>query len=562
VATESQVLYAPGAAKEAPRDAAAETPVTIEVVYGSQTGNAESVARRFQARASERGLVVNVTSLNDFGVDRLRDVDLIHIVCSTYNEGNEGDMPDNAVVFWRALAADDAPRLEGLRFSVLALGDEGYFDFCHAGQLIDERLEQLGAQRVADRMDCDMFFEDAAEGWTSEAIEVLAQDLPASAAHSSARSEHSPREEPVWDRRNPFEARLANRRTLSKDGSDKEVVHYEIDLEGSGITYTAGDSLAVQPINDPRLVDLLLQRFGLDGDTDADGVSLRDRLLRHWEIRTPSFELIEAIVSRDPSSALAAAGEDREQLQDLLYGRDVLDLLEASPSIAFTVAELSEVLRPLQARQFSIASSPQVKPNSVELTVASVRYGTHREHGGVATTYLADRVDVGGAVLVYPQPNAAFSVPDDDAAPIILVGPGTGIAPFRGFLQERQAREASGPTWLFFGDRHREVDFLYEEEIEAWLENGTLDRLDLAFSRDQGEKHYVQTRMTEQGADLFAWLENGAHFYVCGDAERMAKDVEDALLRIIAENGHLDADASKLYLENLILTKRYVRDVY
>jgi sulfite reductase (NADPH) flavoprotein alpha-component len=560
VATESQVLRAPG--PEATEGATARAPVTIEVVYGSQTGNAEGVAQRFQARASERGLPVNVTSLNDFGVDRLRDVNVVYIVCSTYNEGNEGDMPDNAVVFWRALAADDAPRLEGLRFSVLALGDEGYFDFCHAGQLIDERLEELGAERIAERVDCDIFFEDAAEVWAGGIIEALARDIPVVAAPSSAGSELSRRENPIWDRRNPFEARLTKRFTLSKNGSDKQVVHYEIDLEGSGITYTAGDSIAVQPLNDPRLVDLLLQRLDLDGDTDSDGVTLHDRLLRHWEIRTPSFELIEAIVSRDPSSALAAAGNDRARLQDVLYGRDVLDLLEASPSVTFTVAELPGVLRPLQARQFSIASSPRVKPNSVELTVATVRHGADREHGGVATTYLADRVNIDGIVSVYPQPNAAFSVPDDDAAPIILVGPGTGIAPFRGFLQERQARGASGRTWLFFGDRRREVDFLYEEEIQAWLEDGTLDRLDLAFSRDQDEKQYVQTRMTEQGADLFAWLEDGAHFYVCGDAERMAKDVEDALLLIIAEHGHLDADASKLYLERLILSKRYVRDIY
>lgn len=532
----------------------------IEIIYGSQTGNTEGVARRFQAEAAARGIAANVTSLNEFGADQLAEVPLALVLCSTYNEGNEGDMPDNAVVFWRALASAEARRLDGLRYAVLALGDDGYFDFCHAGQLIDERLEELGAERITERVDCDMFFEEPSEQWTTEMIDLLAVELSAG-EHPIAGAATAP-SGPVWDRRNPFDARVVARRRLSKAGSQKDVWHYEIDLGGSGIVYTAGDSIAVQPVNDPALVCLLLDRLGLDRDADEGGTPLGQRMLHDWEIRTPSFELIDAVAGRDPDGDLARVSGDRALLEGWLYGRDVLDLLEASPDVVLDIEELPKLFRPLQARQFSICSSPRVKPHSVELTVATVRHGEGRERGGVATTYLADRVAIGDAVKVYLHSNAAFSMPADEEMPIIMVGPGTGVAPFRGFLQERQACGAVGRAWLFFGDRTRAADFLYEEEIAAWVCDKTLARLDLAFSRDEEQKEYVQTRMLEKGAELFAWLEEGASVYICGDAERMAKDVEDALLQIIAEHGGRDLQAAGDYLESLILANRYLRDVY
>jgi sulfite reductase (NADPH) flavoprotein alpha-component len=483
-------------------------------------------------------------------------VPFILVVCSTYNEGNEGDMPDNAVVFWRALSAADAPHLDGLRYSVLALGDDGYFDFCHAGLLIDERLAELGAERLADRIDCDIYFEEAAEQWSAGMLDLLALEVQTGEPEAVADPPGA-----EWNRRNPFEARLVAGRRLSKEGSQKEVRHYELDLSGSGIDYAAGDSIAVQPENDPELVELLLRRLAIDPGTVIDSVPLRELLSLHWEIRTPSLELMDVLAARDPEGELARLVDDRKELERTLYGRDVLDLLDATPHLTFQPKELPGLFRPLQSRQFSIASSPLFKPDSVEITVATIRHGEDRERRGVASTFLADRTALGETVRVYPQPNTSFRLPADDVS-VILIGPGTGIAPFRAFMQERKARDSSGGTWLFFGDRSRSTDFLYEDEITAWLEDGTLTRLDLAFSRDQPEKDYVQTHMRRAGAELFAWLERGASVYVCGDAERMARDVEEALIDVIATHGKRDTSAAKAYLDDLIVAKRYLRDVY
>jgi sulfite reductase (NADPH) flavoprotein alpha-component len=555
---ESQVLDAPASRSAGEID----TSANVTVLYGSQTGNAEMVAGRFAEAARESGLRAEVCSLNDFGVDGLARASLVVIVTSTYNEGgNEGDMPDNAELFWKALVAP-APRLDGLRYAVLALGDQGYFDFCRAGVLIDQRLEQLGAERFADRVDCDAIYEEAAEAWTKEVVATLAVEYtPDSSADVPATPDGAGQ---GWSRRNPFRARLLEKKTLTPEASPNEVRHYVLDLGGSGISYTAGDSISVQPVNDPALVDAVMARVTRGTGADIDQASLRGQFTHDLEIRTPSNELINALAERDPGSELAKVvrSRDRASLEAWLYGRDVLDLLQASPEVELAIEELPRLFRPLLARQFSIASSPATSPDRVDLTVSTVRYGHAREHGGVATTYLADRVAVGETVSVFPQPNAAFSLPDDPAASIIMIAAGTGIAPFRGFLQEREAQGAAGRNWLFFGARHRAGDFLYETELERWAEEGLLTRLDLAFSRDQVHKEYVQTRMVEHAAEVFAWLEAGCYIFVCGDAQRMAIGVQNALIRIIAEQAGLDASGAQAYLDSLVLAKRYLRDVY
>ncbi|WP_320784745.1 sulfite reductase subunit alpha [Streptomyces sp. CRN 30] len=543
---------------------AAAPSVTVDVLFGTQTGNAEILAGELVSGARARGLGATATALDDVTPERLAAMSYVLLVTSTYGEG---EMPDNAGLFWEALQAGTAPRLEGLRYGVLGLGDQGYDDFCQAAKLIDTRLEQLGATRLHDRVDCDVEFEEPAAQWTATVLDLVAAETGAAGATEvNASTAAAPaRTRSPWNKRTPYRSRLAVNRVLSSPGSAKEIRHYELDLGDSGITYEAGDALAVVPVNGDTLVGALLEHLGASGDEDVDGQPLAEVLRTGREIRTPSKELVADLVQRAPTSELASvvAHGDRSDLDSFLWGRDVLDLLRDAGPAAPGVAELLPLLRPLQARQYSISSSPLAHEGSVHLTVASVRYGTgERAHEGVASTFLADRTGEEGTVGVYLQPNASFRVPADDATPIIMIGPGTGIAPFRGFLHERAARGASGRNWLFFGDQHRATDFVYEEELTALRESGVLTELDLAFSRDQAEKVYVQTRMRERSRELYAWLEDGAHVYVCGDASRMAKDVEAALLAVIAEQRGRGADDAAEYLADLRRGKRYVRDVY
>ncbi|MFD3838929.1 sulfite reductase flavoprotein subunit alpha [Streptomyces sp. NPDC058642] len=540
-----------GIAAAGRRDSAgADAPAaTVDVLIGTQTGNAELVADDVVAGARARGLGGRATALDDVTPEALAAMSHVIVVTSTYGEG---EMPDNAGLFWEALQSDTAPRLEGVRYSVLGLGDRGYDDFCQAAKLIDTRLEQLGATRLHERVDCDVDFEEPAGEWTTAVLDLVAAETGAKGT-GAAEAPKKPRS--PWNKRTPYPSRLATNRLLSAPHSAKEIRHYEFDLGDSGITYEAGDALAVVPVNDAALVEALLEHLGASGDRESAELLRTER-----EIRTPSKELIADLVERAPASELASvvAHGDRSDLDSWLWGRDVLDLLRDAGPAAPALAELLPFLRPLQARQYSISSSPLAHPGSVHLTVASVRYGRYE---GVASTYLADRVDA-SPVGIYLQPNASFSVPADDDAPMVMIGPGTGIAPFRGFLHERAARGASGRNWLFFGDQHRETDYVYEDELTELQTRGVLTELDLAFSRDQAEKIYVQTRMRERSRELYAWLEEGAHLYVCGDASRMAKDVETALLGIIAEQRGRGEDDAAEYLADLRRAKRYVRDVY
>ncbi|MET9101096.1 MULTISPECIES: sulfite reductase subunit alpha [Streptomyces] len=555
-----------GIAAAGRRDSAAgDAPAaTVDVLFGTQTGNAELLAGELVAGARARGLGATALALDAVTPERLAAMSHVLVVTSTYGEG---EMPDNAGLFWEALQADTAPRLEGLRYSVLGLGDQGYDDFCQAAKLIDTRLEQLGATRLHDRVDCDVDFEEPAGVWSTAVLELIAAETGASGGEGRAEpgAEAPARTRSPWNKRNPYPSRLAVNRLLSSPDSAKEIRHFEFDLGDSGITYTAGDALAVVPVNDDALIGTLLEHLGASGDEEVDGRPLVEVLRTGREIRTPSKELIADLVERAPSSDLASvvAHGDRGDLDSWLWGRDVLDLLRDAGSAAPGLAELLPLLRPLQARQYSISSSPLAHPDRIHLTVASVRYANAlRRYEGVASTYLADRTAEGTTVGVHLQPNASFGVPADDDAPIVMIGPGTGIAPFRGFLHERAARGASGRNWLFFGDQHRATDFVYEDELTALRERGVLTELDLAFSRDQAEKIYVQTRMRERSRELYAWLEDGAYVYVCGDASRMAKDVEAALLGVIGEQRGRGEDDAAEYLADLRRAKRYVRDVY
>jgi sulfite reductase (NADPH) flavoprotein alpha-component len=566
-----------GIAAAGKKASAAAPTTTIDVLFGTQTGNAEFLADELVAGAKARGLGGRAAALDAVTPEQLAEMTHVLVVTSTYGEG---EMPDNAGLFWDAIQATTVPRLEGLQYAVLGLGDTSYDEFCQAGKLLDTRFEQLGATRVHDRVDCDVDFEDAAALWSAAVLDRLAAEAGATVAPGAttgsgagdgatatggAGAGRASRPGSQWNKRNPYPSRLVENRLLSSPRSAKEIRHYEFDLGDSGIEYAAGDALAVVPVNDEVFVAELLEQVGANGSESFDGRPITEVLRSDREIRTPSKDLIADLVQRAPASELAAVVShgDKHELDRWLWGRDVLDLLRDAGPAAPGLDELLPNLRPLQARQYSISSSPLAHPDRIHLTIASVRYGDpHRMYAGVASTFLADRVDPDGTVDVYLQPNASFGVPADESAPMIMIGPGTGIAPFRGFLHERAAAGATGRNWLFFGDQHRDTDFVYQDELTELQEQGVLNRLDLAFSRDQAEKVYVQTRMREQSAELFAWLEDGGHVYVCGDASRMAKDVEAALLDVIRTGRGRDEDDALSYLADLRRTKRYVRDVY
>ena len=535
---------------------------TLHILYGSQTGNSESLANDAANRAKSHGLIPIVKGMDEVEIGQLAKMEYLLIITSTYGEGA---MPDNAEMLWEAANSDDAPNLENLRYSVLALGDTSYDLFCQAGIDWDNRLETLGATRLFDRVDCDVDFEAPAEKWISEVIPLMAEGAATMAViDTQAQATKS-----VYNRKNPFPAKLSVNRILTALDSSKETRHYEISIAGSGLSYTAGDAMCVVPTNCPELVANIIKTLGCSGNEEepvnSELMKFSEALRSHFEIKLPSKELLEEIAKRSGDQALnnlLNAG-DKDKLNDYLWGRDTLDLLLQFPTVEFSAAEFLRLLKPLQHRAYSISSSGSQYPDSVHLTVASVRYDAHgRQHKGVCSTYLADLVDQDGEVRIFFTPNNNFRVPADDSLPMIMVGPGTGIAPFRAFLQEREYRQANGKNWLFFGDRNASTDFIYREEIEAMQANGLLTRLDLAFSRDQQEKIYVQDRMLENGAELYAWLEQGGYFFVCGDAYRMAKDVDQALLDVIRIHGQKSVTEAMDYVNQLKKDKRYVRDVY
>jgi len=534
----------------------------LHILYGSQTGNAEALAQTAAKSARAKGLVPVVQALGDVDLDVFATMRHVLIVTSTYGEG---EMPDNAQLFWDAISASTAPRLEQMHFAVLAIGDTGYDGFCQAGKFIDMRLEQLGAKRVVDRIDCDIDYEEPSSEWLNSSMPQFA----ASAGSSGTVLESAP-EAPVIpgsNKSNPYAAALITNKRLSGEQSAKDIRHFEFDLTDSGLKYEAGDALGVIPVNEPSLVSLLLTQLNADYQTPVPGFdrSLGDLLTYQFEISEPSRKLIEWVGQNTTNQELrhVLQHDDKDALGVWLWGKDTLDLLQLELTRSLPVPELVALLRPLQHRAYSISSSSKAHPNQVHLTVASVRYHSGgRNRGGVCSTYLAERVRRGEKPAIFISPNKAFRVPANNSAPLIMVGPGTGIAPFRAFLQERQATGAQGKNWLFFGDQHQDHDFIYRDELTGWHDSGLLTRLDLAFSRDQEKKIYVQTRMLEQGAELYAWLQEGAYFYVCGDASRMAKDVDSALYEVVRQFGGLSSERAADYIDQLKKEKRYLRDVY
>lgn len=534
-----------------PIDDSAGTPLTI--AYGSQSGNCEALSKDLRKLAKASGFKPDVIELNALSAEELAAVRHLLVVCSTFGEG---DPPDNAAGFCKMLHAEDAPGLPDLQFAVCAMGDRSYTHFCKTGVDLDQRLGALGATRLVDRIDCDVAYE---EDWATWKQAVFACDPMVEAAGEVIAGLEDEEAEGVaggWDKNNPYFAPVLEVTNLNGEGSAKEVNHVEILLSGSGLEYEVGDALGLWPTNHPGLVEEILVLTGITG---TDRVLIKGE---SFPIRLALQAKLDVVtLTHNTLEALGVEGS-----YDEVKGQHLIDALRRwEPKT--TAQGLCDALRPLQPRLYSIASSPNAHPGEVHLTVGAVRYeleGTARH--GVASTYLADRCQFGGRVGVYIHKAPHFHLTDNDSAPIIMCGPGTGIAPFRAFLEERQVRKASGSevgkSWLFFGDQHEKTDFLYREQLNEMRADGTLTRLDLAWSRDGDEKVYVQDLMRKNGAEIFAWFERGAHFYICGDASRMAGDVDLALRQIVAEHGKMDASAAAQWVDVLKSEGRYQRDVY
>ncbi|MEH7123643.1 assimilatory sulfite reductase (NADPH) flavoprotein subunit [Bacillus sp. JJ1773] len=537
----------------------------VTILYGSQTGNSQGLAKETAKKLESNGFNITILSMSDFKPNQLKKIHNLLIVVSTHGEG---DPPDNALTFFEYLHSKRASKLNNLHFSVLALGDSSYEFFCKTGKDFDQRLEELGGTRLFPRIDCDVDFDENASEWIQGIISSLKATEDQEGAFDAAAALQTV--EAVYSRTNPFQAEVLENINLNGRGSNKETRHLELSLEGSGFSFEPGDSLGVYPENDPALVERILNELKWDPETtvtvkQGDVRTLKDALLSFYEITVltkPLLEKVKPLLSNNEFQELLTPGKE-EKVKEFLEGSDLLDLLRDFGAWGGSAQEFVSVLRKIPVRLYSIASSLSANPDEVHLTIGAVRYEAHgRERNGVCSIQAAERLKAGDTLPVFIQQNENFKLPNNPETPIIMVGPGTGIAPFRSFLQEREEVGAEGKSWLFFGDQHFVTDFLYQLEWQNWLKSGVLSKMDVAFSRDGDNKVYVQHRMLEHSRELFEWLEDGAYFYVCGDEKNMARDVHNTLIEIIQKEGGMSRELAEEYMANLKQQKRYQRDVY
>ncbi len=538
----------------------------ITLLYGSETGNAQGLAEIFEERLSNIGHNVTLKAMDEFKPKNLKNVEDLFIITSTQGEG---DPPDNAAELHEFIHGRKAPKLEGVRFSVLALGDQTYEFFCQTGRDFDKKLEELGAERLYERVDCDVDYEEDAEKWMANVINTIDSAPEGTQSEQVVSESIKSAKEKKYSKANPYQAEVLENINLNGRGSNKETRHIEFLLDNFGEEYEVGDCLVVLPQNDPALVELLMSTLGWDpGDQiqiseDGDTISLEEALTSYFEITKLTKPLLQNAAAYFDNEALEDKVQDSEWIQNYIEGRDFIDLLNDFPPEELEPEDLYQILRKLPPREYSISSSYQSLPDEVHITVGAVRYNTHgRDRSGVCSVQFAERIQPGDTVPIYLKRNPNFKFPKDGDTPVIMIGPGTGIAPFRAHMQEREEYGYKGNTWLFFGDQHFTTDFLYQTEWQEWLKDGVLEKMNVAFSRDTDQKVYVQHRIAEHSKEFNEWLEKGASIYICGDEKNMAKDVHQAIRNVLVKEQNLTEEDAESYLKQMKKDKRYQRDVY
>ena len=538
----------------------------ITLLYGSETGNAQGLAEIFEERLSNIGHNVTLKAMDEFKSKNLKNVEDLFIITSTQGEG---DPPDNAAELHEFIHGRKALKLEGVRFSVLALGDQTYEFFCQTGKDFDKKLEELGAERLYERVDCDVDYEEDAEKWMANVINTIDSAPEGTQSEQVVSESIKSAKEKKYSKANPYQAEVLENINLNGRGSNKETRHIEFLLDNFGEEYEVGDCLVVLPQNDPALVELLMSTLGWDpGDQiqiseDGDTISLEEALTSYFEITKLTRPLLQNAAAYFDNEALEDKVQDSEWIQNYIEGRDFIDLLNDFPPEELEPEDLYQILRKLPPREYSISSSYQSLPDEVHITVGAVRYNTHgRDRSGVCSVQFAERIQPGDTVPIYLKRNPNFKFPKNGDTPVIMIGPGTGIAPFRAHMQEREEYGYKGNTWLFFGDQHFTTDFLYQTEWQEWLKDGFLEKMNVAFSRDTDQKVYVQHRIAEHSKEFNEWLEKGASIYICGDEKNMAKDVHQAIRNVLVKEQNLTEEDAESYLKQMKKDKRYQRDVY
>ncbi len=548
----------------------AKTPapsLKVAVLFATQSGTSERLAKKLVKELKQQGHTPELASLDTYTTASLAEQTHALVLASTYGEG---DPPDGAQAFAESLHLLSAPRLDTLRYAVFALGDVSYEHFCKFGADLDARFYALGGTRLCDRVDSGIDVDAPFEQWTSAVLARLSAMPATDTSARFAQPTSAPTKPHIHTRDNPYLAEVIDKRPLTHDVSSKLTVHVGISLAGSEVHYEAGDACGIIAQNDPAVVEEILTRTNFSPDEivilpKLGTTTLIEALTHHLQPSRLTRKTVQAYAALGDCCKLEhlLAAEAHKELDAYMYDRGLIDLIEECPGLLTSPTQLIDVLPKLSTRLYSISSSPSFHSGELHATIAVVRYRSHnRDRGGVCSTMLSDRTPLGARVALYIQPNRKFRLPADNAAPMIMIGPGTGIAPFRSFLHERRALGATGRNWLFFGERSASTDFLYRDELEAMTLDGHLTRLDTAFSRDQEQKVYVQDRMIEFGAEFWKWLKEGASIYVCGDASRMAKDVDAALHRLIEEHGQKDSEAAQEFVQELQEQNRYHRDVY